>query len=373
MADLQQLVDELASSLGRPASVDDPRFRPLAHSADTGESGAERHPSIPGRSTSDDVAAWLERRGLLLARGPVEVPEHEPLGVSARWAVPLRHADALLGFLWVVVGDRPLTDAEHERLERAARQTRDVLWQRRVEVEEDRRGRQALLASGLSGAEIAGELAAALGWPENARCAVALAEGDEGAAERARGRWPSGSLVWLERAPGIVVVARLEADAGAASLGAALGEAGVAIAGVSGAAAGLRELSGAREQAETALLCARAGAGSLGAAAGIAAWDELGSWTLVARLWRGAGRPSAPAAVAALLAHKQGAELLHAAEAVLDAGGDVAAAAAEVQVHRATLYRRLERVEEVTGLDLARGDDRLLLHLGIRIWRLSGE
>jgi len=40
-------------------------------------------------------------------------------------------------------------------------------------------------------------------------------------------------------------------------------------------------------------------------------------------------------------------------------------------MHRATLYRRLERVEEITGLDLERGDDRLLAHLGLRLHRLN--
>ena len=40
-------------------------------------------------------------------------------------------------------------------------------------------------------------------------------------------------------------------------------------------------------------------------------------------------------------------------------------------MHRATLYRRLERVEEITGLDLENGDDRLLAHLGLRILRLN--
>jgi DNA-binding PucR family transcriptional regulator len=40
-------------------------------------------------------------------------------------------------------------------------------------------------------------------------------------------------------------------------------------------------------------------------------------------------------------------------------------------MHRATLYRRLERVEEITGLDLEKGDDRLLAHLGLRLHRLN--
>ena len=46
-------------------------------------------------------------------------------------------------------------------------------------------------------------------------------------------------------------------------------------------------------------------------------------------------------------------------------------AAARLRVHRQTLYYRLSRVAELTGLDLADGDDRLLLHLGLRAARLE--
>jgi hypothetical protein len=104
-----------------------------------------------------------------------------------------------------------------------------------------------------------------------------------------------------------------------------------------------------------------------------AAHDDLGSWPLVARLWDAAGRPATPAPLPALLAPRGGPELARALEAVLDAGGDVAAAARALHVHRATLYRRLERAEELTGARLASGDDRLRIHLAVRMWRLAGS
>jgi sugar diacid utilization regulator len=104
-----------------------------------------------------------------------------------------------------------------------------------------------------------------------------------------------------------------------------------------------------------------------------AAHDDLGSWPMVARLWEAAGRPSAPAPLPALLAHRSGAELARALEATLDAGGDVAAAARALHVHRATLYRRLQRAEKLTGLRMVAGDDRLRAHLALRMWRLAGS
>jgi hypothetical protein len=50
----------------------------------------------------------------------------------------------------------------------------------------------------------------------------------------------------------------------------------------------------------------------------------------------------------------------------LDCAGSPQRAAAQLCIHRQTLYYRLGRIEELTGLDLADGADRLLLHLGVR-------
>ena len=53
--------------------------------------------------------------------------------------------------------------------------------------------------------------------------------------------------------------------------------------------------------------------------------------------------------------------------AYLDHAGNVARAAAELAVHRQTLYYRLGRIEALTGLDLADGRDRLRLHLALTL------
>ena len=43
-----------------------------------------------------------------------------------------------------------------------------------------------------------------------------------------------------------------------------------------------------------------------------------------------------------------------------------------LQVHRTSLYYRIGRVEEITGMRLANGGDRLALHLGVKLARLKG-
>lgn len=60
-------------------------------------------------------------------------------------------------------------------------------------------------------------------------------------------------------------------------------------------------------------------------------------------------------------------DLLSTARAVLDRGGNVTQAAAELHIHRTTLYYRLERIEALTGVNLKDGPGRDDLHLALRL------
>jgi purine catabolism regulator len=53
-----------------------------------------------------------------------------------------------------------------------------------------------------------------------------------------------------------------------------------------------------------------------------------------------------------------------------DANGNLAKAASDLDVHRNTLVYRLERISELTGLDLNDADNRLILHLALKIQRV---
>ena len=97
----------------------------------------------------------------------------------------------------------------------------------------------------------------------------------------------------------------------------------------------------------------------------VAVWPELGVYRLLAC---GPERALSSAvldpAVRRLIEHGDP-DLRRTALAFLDAGGNVQEAAAALTVHRQTVYYRVQKIEQVTGLDLARGDHRLLLHLGL--------
>lgn len=50
--------------------------------------------------------------------------------------------------------------------------------------------------------------------------------------------------------------------------------------------------------------------------------------------------------------------------------GSVQKVAAESYLHRATVYHRLKRIEDILGIDLGNGHDRLEVHLGLVAWRV---
>ncbi|MET9579047.1 helix-turn-helix domain-containing protein [Streptomyces massasporeus] len=126
---------------------------------------------------------------------------------------------------------------------------------------------------------------------------------------------------------------------------------------------GLAELGTAWWEASSAARAALAEA-RLGP---VAQWSAIGPFRLLTALPPDLARDPA---VHALLfpVHR---ELAHTAEIYLDCAGQAARAAAELGIHRQTLYYRLSRIEKLTGLDLDDGEDRLLLHMALKGARLA--
>ncbi|MGI5445669.1 PucR family transcriptional regulator [Streptomyces sp. CA-243310] len=99
----------------------------------------------------------------------------------------------------------------------------------------------------------------------------------------------------------------------------------------------------------------------------VARWSAIGPYRLLASLT--AGRAQDPSTRVLLdAAHR---ELARTAEVFLDCAGQAGRAAAVLGIHRQTLYYRLGRVEQLTGLDLDEGEDRLLLHMSLKAARLD--
>ncbi|MFD6112633.1 helix-turn-helix domain-containing protein [Streptomyces yangpuensis] len=157
---------------------------------------------------------------------------------------------------------------------------------------------------------------------------------------------------------------------GAVTPGAAWGPAGASpagphrmTAGVADPVRGLADLPAAWEQAVAAARAAVAEP-RLGP---VAQWSRIGPYRLLASL--GADPVDDPAARPLLApAHR---ELARTAEVFLDCAGQAGRAAAALGIHRQTLYYRLGRVEQLTGLDLDAGEDRLLLHMALKASRMA--
>ncbi|MEU3630084.1 helix-turn-helix domain-containing protein [Streptomyces fradiae] len=137
-----------------------------------------------------------------------------------------------------------------------------------------------------------------------------------------------------------------------------------AAAGVATPRRGLAELRGAWAEATSAARAALAEP-RLGP---VAPWASIGPYRLLTALPREAADDPA---VRPLLGRAH-AELARTAEVFLDHAGQAGRAAAALGIHRQTLYYRLSRVEQLTGLDLDDGEDRLLLHLSLKARRLGG-
>jgi DNA-binding PucR family transcriptional regulator len=128
-------------------------------------------------------------------------------------------------------------------------------------------------------------------------------------------------------------------------------------AGVSEVRAGVADLPAQWAQARAAARVAT----SVPRFSPVAHWAELGAWRAMTAL------PGPDPLVVPLL---EDAVLSTTAEVFLDCAGSAARSATALSIHRQTLYYRLGRITALTGLDLADGEDRLLLHTALKAARL---
>ncbi|MFI7412456.1 PucR family transcriptional regulator [Streptomyces sp. NPDC049627] len=382
--DYQELVDEISELLGAPATLENRDFELIAFGAYDSEGDLDpsaldpvRTRSILTRRSTAAVRAWFEGFGITRATSPVRIPPTPEAGVyRGRICLPVRHRAVVLGYVWLLDSDPGPTDRQLA----AAMEVTDRIG--------------ALLADEVQhGADLSRELRAVLtaerGWQgEMAVAALRTALGPRGEGGHAVvcvAPWPSAdpddapsvrtvphatalcTVPWGADGQSLAVLVRLRspevrtpAQAAASRL---LKDEAAAAAGIGAPRTGLGELAAAWQEASAAARAALAEP-RLGP---VAEWDRIGPYRLLTSL------PSETAhdpAVAPLLssAHQ---ELARTAEVYLDCAGQAGRTAAELGIHRQTLYYRLSRVEQLTGLDLDDGEDRLLLHMGLKGARLG--
>ena len=325
--DVQAAVDQLAARLDLSVLVEDRRQRPVWW-ATRGPVDGTRLRTILDRQVDPPVARVVKTFDLANAVRPVRVPGIPDLDMWARWCMPLRADGELLGLLWVLDPDDQVGSAELSAIVECAARAAEVLARTEVSRRDVARRRNQLVR--------------------------VLQQGPDRAA--------AAELIRVER---LRPEAGVQVDAGGRRGGWPLtGGLRAYVAGdqprtaTSGAPLPLVELSEAVRRASATLTAVRAGA-----QIDPVSWDALGAWRLVV---------DAPIDVtvaqlhpaAEMLAALPRDDLLTTARAVLDLG-DVTAAAKQLHLHRTTLYYRLDRIAELTGVDLREGRSRTDLQLAL--------
>ncbi len=344
--DLQEIVDEIAGVLGASVTLEDRSFRLLAYGAQHGDIDTVRQESILRRRATGEVRDYFERYGIAGAHGPVRIPADAALKVLARVCWPLRHHDVAYGYLWLLESGS-LTDAALERVAPLVARAAAALAQEARSRQDLGRSLTELLSAD---PEERADASIELPGPVTA---IAVRESQE----RVAALWtlPRGVLARPGSPVALLAPAHLAAEV-AQTVRSAYGTA----AGIGATRADPADAWQSWREARQALRVAE----HFPRFAPVARWEELGVHRLLARLGRGDLRELA-AEVAALEP-----ELAETVEVYLDLGGHAMKAAAELGIHRQTLYYRLGKAERLTRKDLSDGDDRLAVHLGLKATRL---
>ena len=130
--DVQAIIDRLGTRLSRPTAVDDPQFRLQVYSPQTGPLDDVRITSILFRESPDDAKRWVLAHGIADAEMPVRLPPSEGLGLLPRVCVPIRYEGSLLGYLWVIDADCSMSDDEFALCARVAEELASPMFRAHV-------------------------------------------------------------------------------------------------------------------------------------------------------------------------------------------------------------------------------------------------
>ncbi len=391
--DLQEMVNGLAARLGRSVAIDDRQIRLIVASRHFGDEDAVRVQSVMDRGVSAELISSIAPFSLDELEEPTRIEGREDLGFKPRWCFPIRWNDVLMGFLWLIDDER-LTEQDRAAAATMAESVGVILYRFDAAFERRQAGLDAIMRDLLSAepsvrtaaiAEIEQE-----GMLSETRSIVIASLGvtgteQEGELEAALllgsrellASMPARSVLTQARRRGLTMLfagvgetdeVREPIDRIARDIRAATG--GGVVVGIGGRQV---VLSDARVSYDQARIAARV-AGTLPAFGPVARWGELGVYALLGHLTpQHISLANYPPSLLRLTDSRSAEQLLETAESYLDHAGDAQRTAKALHIHRATLYQRLARIEELSGLSMKTGTDRLTLHLGIKLARLSGQ
>ncbi|MEV2244450.1 helix-turn-helix domain-containing protein [Streptomyces sp. NPDC049970] len=376
--DYQELVDEISALLGAPATLENRDFGLVAFGAHDSDDDTAMDPvrtrSILTRRSTPAVRAWFEGFGITRATGPVRIPAAPEAGVFRdRICLPVRHRGVVLGYVWLLDAEPgPADERLTAAMDVAARIGALLADEERADTDLSREFGAVLVAGrGWQRDMAVAALRDALGADADGVHTVVCVTPWPGETPSVRTVPSAAALATVAGtdAPALAALVRLRspealdpAATAAERLRVAAGPA--ATAGLAAARRGLAELADSWHEA---LSAARAAAAE-SRYGPVADWSAIGPYRLLAYLPR--VQDSAPDHAVRTLLTPPHTELARTAEVFLDLAGQASRTAAELGVHRQTLYYRLARVQQLTGLDLNDGEDRLLLHMALKQARL---
>jgi purine catabolism regulator len=123
-ATLDDLARILCPLIGRSVTFEDPAGKLLAHASIDDNADAIRRETLERAQTPPTMMAALDSSGLArrlrASEKPIRVPANPEIGMAARVACPIRLGAELVGIVWIVEGDEPLSELDHRAAEYAA-------------------------------------------------------------------------------------------------------------------------------------------------------------------------------------------------------------------------------------------------------------
>ena len=370
--DLRDAITSLATKVDSPLILEDDRQRLVAHSPHHGIPDDLRREAIMARSLDPEVMAWCEQWGIRTSERAVRTPRDDTIGSLPRVCTPLRHNGTLLGFIWAM-DDPPLSDEAIDMMEDAAASFSLQMYRDRIAA---RLGSELLRGLVSDSAELremcAAEAAVRAALPPGSQAVLMVVRGgqvdDIDALIHRRDSRAFRFAVGNE----MVVLSPETNAAGETARELAVGilsespeEWQVAI-GLSDPHVSTSLHLAYREASRAALVAA-----TIPSESRVARWGNLGAYRLLSRAAVGIDADEIDEPRLVEIVHAP--ELLRTLETYLDLAGSAKATAEALHIHRATLYYRLDKIEELTGSDLGTGGDRLALHVGVKLLRLRGR
>lgn len=390
---VQRIVDDIGAQIDRPVLVEDPRLHVVAYSQHDREIDTVRRNSILERQTTNEVMAWCRAAGVHASRGPIRVMPNHDLDFQPRVCVPVYFQDLLLGFVWFIDANFTLTDADLVRIDGELASLSVAMYEEHFDSEftlsRERAAAATLLMDDAASAESAAERLLRDGvFATDGATAVlvarfaepALSDDRHRALEHGlagcRDRLGANNVFTFVRGNHAALLMRSPVDPHtvAERLYAAIVDAGDATT-TSGAVVGIGgvkgRLVGAPVAYDEALRAAQVGA-LVPSAGPVSAWGDLGIYRILSRDDYDVGDLATIHPGLARLVGESGTHdaLLDTLETYLDLAGGAGATSAALHLHRTTLYYRLQRIEQLAGTDLKDGNERLCLHVAVKLWRL---